>query len=214
MPRKTQRFRRLDALYRELKGAVPAGNTKLAGYEAFLKGEKKIKVEKKLTAAQRKRYAFAIYPFNLSLATTPEATDRYAAPITAYSNTGRTANGVNLSDNELGYFNVDSLTKQTGDFYPALLRIFVKTSATATSTKATSSITGESYDKFAGNSYSIPFGRSITSADTGATPQTVGEEERRKTLIADLRAVATVGSISYEPELFRSSTGILFSPPS
>jgi hypothetical protein len=214
MPRRRQRFSDLERQFKE-SGGVAAPGSRLAGYIAFKKGENKIEVKKKLTAAERKRYGFAILPFSV----TPEATTpkRYAAAITAYSNSSRS--GLEISNNMLGYENINAATKQAGNFYPALLRVFVK-SGTIDETKK-SGVTQQNYRRIEGATYTYPFGRTITATvdkETGATESTLNEvdaEDVRNALsthLTRLGADKKVGSISYEPEVFRTGVKALASP--
>ncbi|MBG1268246.1 hypothetical protein [Nostoc sp. WHI] len=215
MPRRRQRFADLERQFRE-SGGTAAPGSRLAGYIDFKKGINTIEVTKKLTAAQRKRYGFAILPFGVS----PEdaTPTRYAAAITSYSNAGRTA--LALSDAKLGYENINASTEQSDNFYPALLRVFVKSSDTKTN--PISGITKKKYSRTPGISYSFPFGRTLTSvtdAKTGATESTIDKvdaEDVRKSLSSSLKsnsATNNVTSISYEPEVFRVGKPDLASPP-
>ncbi|MGB3761268.1 MAG: hypothetical protein WBA07_33655 [Rivularia sp. (in: cyanobacteria)] len=210
MPRRRSRFKRLDADYRATRGNIPAENVELTNYIEWRKGNRKITVSKTLTDAERKRFGFKILPFNVEIGATPLTTEYYAAPITAYSNAGRITLG--LSNTELGYAVIDGNTVQNDNFYPALLRVFKKDSATSTAATKTSDITGNSYKRHAGNSYSIPFGRSLDSDKDGSLASS-GENDTKNALITLLKAQATVGSISYDPEVFRSGR-ILSSPTS
>jgi hypothetical protein len=212
MPRRRQRFSDLERQFRE-SGGVAAPGSRLAGYIAFKKGESKIKVDKKLTSEQRERFGYAVLPFGLAPgAGTPK---RYAASITAYSNTGR--KGLNVSDNRAGYENISATTIQSENYYPALLRVFVKSSDTKTT--PTSAVTKKEYSRTPGSTYSFPFGRTLTSVVdlvTG-TAKTVIEdvdvEDVRKSLADFVKVQTNVKSISYEPEVFKVGKQDLVSPP-
>jgi hypothetical protein len=211
MPRRRRRFSDLEKQFRE-SGGTAAPGSKLAGYIEFKKGERTITVEKVLTSTQRKRYGFGILPFGVTPAdTTPK---RYAAPITAYSNTGRTS--LNLSNARLGYENIDADTEQSENFYPALLRVFVRSSDTKTN--PTSGVTGKKYKRLPGSTYGIPFGRTITSVtdqESGTTESTidkVDEEDVKSSLMTFVRVQTNVSSVSYEPEVFRVGKPDLISP--
>lgn len=212
MPRRRQRFSNLERQFRDSGGTAEAGS-RLAGYIKFKKGETRIKVNNNLTAAQRKRFAFAILPFNLEVAAVQADQKRYAAPITQYSHTGRSTAPLNtaLTDAKLGYESVDENTMQAGNFYPALLRIFVKDDANGALVSKPSAITEKSYKTHEGKSYSVPFGRTITGI-AGAAIITVSEESVRRQLTTELKVLAQVGSVSYDPEVFRSDAKILASP--
>lgn len=202
MPRRRQRFSDLEKQFRE-SGGVAAPGSKLAGYIEFKAGRSKIDVNVRLTAAQRKRFGFGVIPFNLPVAATPV---RVAAPITAYSNDGRTDLG--LTDADLGYANIDANTAQLENFYPALLRCFVPT-AGATPLTPISAITKKEYRRIPGRSYSIPFGRA------GGTPATDTEETRKAALITEAKAGAGTNKatgVSYEPEVFKVGKPDLASP--
>ncbi|MBW4480842.1 MAG: hypothetical protein KME54_29415 [Tolypothrix brevis GSE-NOS-MK-07-07A] len=214
MPRRRQRFSDLEKQFKE-SGGVAAPGSRLAGYIAFKKGENKIEVKKKLTAAERKRYGFAILPFGV----TPEASTpkRYAASITAYSNASRA--GLGVTNNMLGYEDIDASTEQAGNFYPALIKVFIK-SGTINDNQI-SGVTQKKYRRIEGATYTYPFGRTttdVTDAVTGATESTVNEvdaQDVRNTLVtflAGLPAEKKVGSISYEPEVFRTGSKALASP--
>jgi len=210
MPRRRNRFSRLDSLYRTLKGNIPADNQELTNYIEWRKGNRKITVSQKLSPEQRRRYGFAVLPFNIELDAPPTPADRYAAQITAYSNTARNAAPISLSDTDLGYADIDGNTIQNDNFYPALIRVFVKDNPTADPTDKTSDITGESYKRHAGRSYSIPFGRSATG-DADGDVKSSGEENIKNALLAKVKPNPAVGSATYEPEIFRTGR-ILASP--
>jgi hypothetical protein len=212
MPRRRQRFSDLERQFRE-SGGIAAPGSRLAGYIAFKKGESKIEVKKKLTGAERKRYGFAVIPFGLNPdATTPK---RYAASLTSYSNVGRTALGV--TDNKAGYENITASTIQSENYYPALLRVFVKSSDTKTT--PVSAVTQKEYSRTAGSTYSFPFGRTTTDVvdtTTGtakATLDSVDAEDVRKSLATFVKGKPNVASISYEPEVFKVGKQDLVSPP-
>jgi len=214
MPRRRSRFSDLERLYRE-SGGVAAAGSKLAGYIEFKQGRSHIKVEQKLTAEQRKRVGYAILPFSLSVPATPNADDRYAAPITNYSNTGRRS--LNLSDRDCGYENIVAATTQADNFYPALIRCFVASSTTAAT--PISAVTKHEYNRIPGRSYSIPFGRtmsSVTDAKTGAAESTlddVDQEDVRGSLTLQAKA-GGAKSVSFEPEVFKTGKADLASPAS
>lgn len=212
MPRRRQRFSDLERQFRE-SGGVAAPGSRLAGYIAFKKGESKIKVEQKLTAAKRKRFGFAIIPFGLDPDTTTPI--RYAAGLTAHSNDGRKA--LLVTDNKVGYENIGVATVQSENYYPALLRVFVKSSDTKTTPK--SAVTQKEYSRTPGNAYSFPFGRTITDtvdADGVAksTINSVDAEDVRKALTTFVKTKPNVTSVSYEPEVFKVGKQDLISPPS
>jgi len=215
MARRRQRFADLERQFRE-SGGVAAPGSRLAGYIAFKKGENKIEVKKKLTATERKRYGFAIIPFGVtpSGATPP----RYAAAITAYSNAARA--GLTLTNAKLGYENIDPGTTQAGNFFPALLRVFVKSGEIDENKK--SGVTQKNYRRVGGATYSFPFGRTISGVEDAATGvaetvvDTVDAEDVRKSLtkfLTDLPAEKKIGAVSYEPEVFRTGVKSLSSPP-
>lgn len=217
MPRRRNRFSRLDAQFRDSGGTAAAGS-RLAGYIAWKKGERKVTINQKLTSAERKRYAVAILPFALTPPGTPTAADRYQAPITQYSN-GQKSN-LGLTSNRLGHGALDTATVKDPNFYPALLRVFVATSTTPTT--PISGITGKEYTRIPGRNYSFPFGRTITSVEDKKTGlaetalDQVDELDVRDSLITELKANATtngVRSISYEPEVFRVGRSVLQSAP-
>ncbi|HEY9599016.1 MAG TPA: hypothetical protein V6D33_15230 [Cyanophyceae cyanobacterium] len=205
MPRRRQRFSQLERQFRE-SGGVAAPGSRLAGYIDFKNGTTKIDVKVKLTAAQRKRFGFGILPFNVAPSDPVVPADRYAAPITAYSNAGRTDLG--LINTQLGYANIDAETRQAENFYPAVLRVFVPTSG-ATPTTPTSAITKKEYTRIPGKSYSIPFGRTTAGAKTDT------EEGRRAALASDAKkgsGTNQASSVSYDPEVFKVGKPDLTSP--
>ncbi|MCC5620714.1 hypothetical protein [Nostoc sp. CHAB 5715] len=212
MPRRRRRFSDLERQFRE-SGGTAAPGSRLAGYIDFKKGINKIEVTKKLTTAERKRYGFAIIPFG----TTPEDSTptRYAAPITAYSNAGRAS--LNLTDAKVGYEPITGGTEQSENFYPAVLRVFKKTSDTKTT--PISGVTKKEYTRTAGVTYSIPFGRTVTAVKDAKTDATesvldkVDAEDVRKSLSVFLKTQPGVASISYEPEVFKVGKPDLASPP-
>ncbi|NJO64205.1 MAG: hypothetical protein HC836_40350 [Richelia sp. RM2_1_2] len=212
MPRRRQRFSNLERQFRDAGGVADDGS-RLAGYIKFKKGETRIKIDNNLTAAQRKRFAFAILPFNIEVAATEAERIRYAAPITQYSHSARITAPLSaaLSNAKLGYEDVDETTMQAGNFFPALLRIFVKDNANGALTTKLSAVTGKGYKTYEGKSYSIPFGRTIAGL-ANANIVSVSEETVRKNLTSELKEIAQVGSVSYDPEVFRSGSTILASP--
>lgn len=124
-------------------------------------------------------------------------------------------NSVGLAKNTLGYEDIDAATQQSENFYPALLRVFVSEAAI---TNPISGITGKKYSRRVGNTYSFPFGRTLTGKtdqETGTTETSlneVDEEDAKKSLIAVVRAKPIVKSVSYEPEVFRIGKPDLTSP--
>lgn len=200
MPRRRQRFAQLE---RELKasGYAPDPNSRAGQYLNFKKGINRINVANPPNAAERLRKGVAILPFNLPLELPVTNDDRFLVPITALSNTGRLSLG--LSNNELGYEALSPLTKNPGNFYPALLRVFVKTSSTPMPTSPTSGILRRPYKRYAGRSYSIPFGRSEALVAT-FTAATVTEENSKQALILQIKATNPLTSVSYDPEVFTS----------
>ncbi len=212
MPRRRARFSDLERQFRE-SGGVAAPGSRLAGYIEFKAGRSKIEVKQKLTAGQRKRFGYAIIPFGLSVPATPDPGDRYAASITSYSNGGRRA--LNLSDNNCGYQDIVAATKQDDVFYPALLRCFIASGDDIAT--PISAVTKKEYNRILGRSYSIPFGRtlsSVTDAKTNATESTlddVDQEDVRVSLVLQAKA-GGARSVSFEPEVFKTGKPNLQSP--
>lgn len=213
MPRRRQRFSDLERQFRD-SGGVAEANSRLAGYIDFKKGVNKIEVKNKVSATDRKRYAFAILPFGLAVPAVPLAGDRFQAPITAYSNAGRTA--LSLSNAQCGYDTKDAATNPGDNFYPAIIRpVIVNASPTSGDLTPISGVTKKPYKRsFVGKSFGIPFGRTITGVD-GSTLQTVTEEQVKFALATAAKSVvaANVRSISYLPEEFKSPKAELISPP-
>ncbi|GAA6621582.1 hypothetical protein [Scytonema sp. NUACC26] len=215
MPRRKPRFSQLERQYRDSGGTAEAGS-RLAGYIKFKKGETKITVEKKLTSAQRKRYAWAILPFGVSPASTPTAADRYAAPITAYSNAARADLG--LTNTECGYETVDAATNRDDNFYSAVMRVFVGTGGAPTTPK--SGVTGKDYTRIPGNTYSFPFGRVLSGTKDKKTAATetaldaVDEEDVKAKLSTLVKSKPNVRSVSFLAEEFKVGKPDLVSPPS
>jgi hypothetical protein len=207
MPRRRQRFSDLERQFRE-SGGVAAPGSRLAGYIAFKKGESKIKVAKQITSD-----GYAVIPFGLSVASNTPL--RYAAGVTFFSDKGRKA--LNVSDNRVGYENISATTIQSENYYPALLRVFVKSSNTKTT--PISAVTKKEYSRTPGSNYSFPFGRTITSvkdATSGVDEsdlQNVDAEDVRKSLVSFVKVQGNVTSISYEPEVFKVGKQDLISPP-
>ena len=218
MPRRRQRFADLEKQFRQSGGQAAPGSA-LAKYIDWKSGKTKIRVTQKLTVAERKRYGYAILPFGLSVGTNPTAADRYAAPITVYSNTGRAALG--LTDNKLGYDALSGATIQDDNFFPALIRAFVPNNPSAAPLTPTSAITGKEYSRRPGKSYGIPFGRTISSVvdkKTGTAEtalENVDEEDVRAAVAKQARDGGTVKatSVSFEPEIFRVGSPNLTAPP-
>lgn len=221
MPRRRQRFSKLEQQFRD-SGGVAAPGSRLEGYINFKKGINKIKVTERLTAEERKRYGFAILPFSLSVPANPAADDRYAAGITAYSNAGRISLG--LSNNQCGYDDIGAGTNQADNFYPALMKCFVPGATDAGSGKGTptSNITKEEYNRTYGRTYGIPFGRTVTQVDdakTGAGETTVDDADEQDVRFALATAAKTgqgttkATSVTFLPEEFKVGKPDLVSPP-
>ncbi|PIG94587.1 hypothetical protein [Gloeocapsopsis sp. IPPAS B-1203] len=216
MPRRRQRFAALERQFRESGGQAAAGS-RLAGYIDFKTGKTSIKVSRVLTAEQRKRFGYAILPFGLSVSATPSPSERYAAAITAYSNSGRRDLG--LSDNECGYDNIGEETTQDDNFYPALIRCFIPSGTTVET--PTSAITRKEYRRRPGRSISFPFGRTVTSvvdAKTGEAESTLNNVDQldvRKGLAQKAKngnGTNKALSVSFEPEAFKVGKPDLASP--
>lgn len=202
MPRrKRPRFSFLD---RALKaaGGSPAAGSRLGNYKDFKEGRRTIEVTNRLTPAERKKYAIALIPFNKIAPATPTAADRYRTTITQYSDTGRRSL-TTLTNVELGFSDPDTLNESDGGYYPAILRLFVPSSATdPVVSNPISQITGERYSRTEGKSFTIPFGRK--AADVNQT-----EEVRRKALAEAAKTgngsnIKATG-VSYEAEYFANT---------
>lgn len=216
--RRRRRFSDLERLFRESGGTAEPGS-RLAGYIDFKKGINRVKQrqERKLTAAQRKRYGYAILPFGVSPGATPGPEDRYAAPITAYSNDHRRSAG--LSDAELGYADVVAVTRQQDIFFPALCKFFINF---GTPLSPVSGVTKKEYKRKDGRSITVPFGRTVTNTTdekTGAVETTVNDvdyEDMRSSLALQLKNKVVdnniITSVSFEPEIWRTGRPDLASP--
>ncbi|RAM49474.1 MAG: hypothetical protein C6Y22_22225 [Hapalosiphonaceae cyanobacterium JJU2] len=206
MSRRQRRFSALERAYK-LSGGSAAPDSRLAGYIEFKKGNKKIKVEKKLTAAERKRVAYAILPFGLSAPSSPTDADRYRIAITNYSNSARTG-VLTLANNKVGYAVINAANVQDPNFYPAALRVFVKSSDTKTT--PVSGVTGKEYSRTPGATYTIPFGRTVTDVTNkkdGTAESTVDDADQldvRDSLATAVKSKAGVLSVSFLPEEFKS----------
>jgi hypothetical protein len=188
-------------LERALKaaGGNVAPGSRLGNYKDFKEGRRKIEVKKKLSKAERRKYAIALLPFNIAAPGSPAAEDRYRATITQYSDTGRKAL-TTLSEAKLGYAAIDNSNNTGSNFFPALLKLFVPTNAeTPEITNPTSGVTGQRYSRIAGASYSVPFGR-------GGVAVADGEEKRRLALAVEAKtgngSTIKATGVSYEPEYF------------
>lgn len=216
--RRRNRFSRLEQQFRE-SGGTAAPGSKLAGYIDFKRGVNRIDIReaRRLTAAQRRRFGFAVLPFGLSTPATPGADDRYAAPITAYSNQYRVVAG--LTNAELGYDDIVGATNQADNFFPAICRFFINFGTVLT---PLSGVTRKEYRRKDGRSISVPFGRTITNvtdqkAGTAeATVDDVDYEDMKSSLSLQLRNKVVEGgiitSISFEPEIWRVGKPDLASP--
>lgn len=199
MARRRQRFADLERQLRN-NGGQAAPDSLLGRYAAYKRGERKANVKRPVPAAERKRYAYAILPFNLAAPENPTNSDRYAAPITQYSERGRRRlSGITALD--FGYADLTSVTQRNDNFYPALLKVKILDNAGAAPENEISGITGRPYKVRVGKSYSIPFGRKVGEGNVVAQ----GEENRRRDLAIDIKAVPNISvpSIGYEPEIFR-----------
>lgn len=219
--RRRNRFSRLEQQFRDSGGVAEPGS-KLAGYIDFKKGVNKVEQRegRKLTAEQRQRYGYGILPFGVSVPATPTDDDRYAAPITAYSNQYRREAG--LSDAELGYADLVAATQQNDIFFPALCKFFINF---GTPLSPISGITKKEYKRKDGRSVTVPFGRTVTGttdAGTGTAEATVDDvdyEDMRGKLIALLKRKQVGGgtniitSVTFEPEVWKVGRPDLVAPP-
>lgn len=212
MPRRRGRFSDLERQFRD-NGGVAAAGSKLAGYIDFKRGINKIDVKNKVSAADRKRFAYAVLPFGLRARADATMTDRYQAPITQHSNNGRRL--LQLSDAQCGYANMDAVVQKGRNYYPAIIRpVVLNTTAVDTNLTPLSGVTKKEYKRpFVGKSFGIPFGRTITGIE-GATLVNVGEEEVKRALATAIKGVvaANVKAISFLPEEFKSPEQDLVSP--
>lgn len=213
MPRRRPRFNDLERQARDA-GYVAEAGTRLAGFIDFKKGKNKIEVKNIVSGADRKRFAYAILPFGITMPATPGIRDRWKAPITVHSNRGR--RGLNLSDAECGYVDVAAGVNKGSHFYPAIIRpVVINPTPVETGKTPISGVTKKPYKRpYVGKSYGIPFGRTITGIpDT--TIQTVGEDTVRDTLTEKVKGLtsANVKTVSYLPEEFKSPEEDLVSPP-
>jgi hypothetical protein len=176
-------------------GLQAAAGSPLGNYLAYKAGTRKKEMRKttgKPTAAERKRMGIAVIPFNKPVVTGPLG--YYSTTITVWSANGRTAMG--LSDLELGYAAPTGVS-DSSDFFPAIIKPVRRLSTTPTNAGAISGITGEKYDYYATNSYSVPFGRRAANpTDT---------EETRRADLSDAAKSATppAHTVGYEPEVWR-----------
>lgn len=193
MPKGRKRFGFLEKALKAAGGNAAPGS-RLGNYSEFKKGNRKIEVNKKLSPADRKRYAVAIIPFGTDHKTTYTNQDRYQVGITFYSDSAR--KDLQLTDALVGYASINADNKQSDDYYPALLRCFIPDNPTAAPAQPTSGVTGQKYSRRAGKSVSIPFGK-------GATV-TQGEQTRRVALteVAKNDTGKTATGVSYVPEYF------------
>lgn len=212
MPRRRQRFSDLEKQFRD-SGGIASPGSRLAGYIEFKAGRSSIDVTAVLTAAQRKRVGYALLPFGLAVPATPAATDRYEAPITAYSNAIRTDLG--LSNNECGYDVTTAATERGDSYYPALIRCFVPSGVNTT---PISGVTGKEYNRKGGKSAGIPFGRTLTdviSLTTGVAPtglDQVDQEDVKASLASKAKlstGTSRASSVSFVPEEFKPGSSVL-----
>lgn len=199
MPRRRERFKQLE---RELKatGYAPDPGTCAAAYLDFKKGVNKINMENPPSSAERVRKGVALLPFGIKPPDAPTALNRYVAPITALSNTGRT--NLQLSNNDLGYEALAAGNKKPDNYYPPVLRVFNKTAADPTT--PVSGILKKEYTRYVGRSYFIPFGRSTTLGGAGFGVAVIGEEDSRDILVQRITGANVRASVSYDPEIFTS----------
>lgn len=218
MPRRRQRFSRLEQDFRDAGGEAGT-DLRLAGYINFKTGKSKIKVENRPDQKLLARLGVGIIPFGLPPGADFASSTKIAVPITVFSDNGRKL--LSLSDADLGYADLDDSDQDYAGYYPALMRVFV-TAPNATVKTPRSAITTEEYRRRLGHAYGIPFGRSLTlvGPDDQATGQPtvnttindVDEEDCRVALELKVQAASNandatlkVRSISYEPEVFRKT---------
>lgn len=215
MARKRQRYSKLFDKLRAQGGAAPTGTDgELAGFYNYLLGAtgSKIKQTNAIPGEARKRYKIGLIPFGLS-ATDTTVENRNIAYVSAYSLKAIMGTRVNVGKDDLGIFNSEDGGTDNPNYYPALLRATFSRSGAGTDPNKKSAVTGQTYSYTPRRTFSLPFGRSITSTKDAKTQavetsiNNVDELDVAKSLITKLNEASNVDdrpvSVSYDPEVFK-----------
>ncbi|NJK27281.1 MAG: hypothetical protein HC925_00005 [Coleofasciculaceae cyanobacterium SM2_3_26] len=197
MARRQRRFSKLFETLRSLKGTSPDPEkaAEIANFKQYLDGNRKITI-KPIDPKKYELREASIAPFNLQLAAAGAITnaERYVVTFTEMSNAGLSSVGVTRTDLGMEPTHEDNVF--SSNFYPALIRVFIPSGSGQTSTSA---ITGKSYKRRNGTSYTYPFGRTTLQS---------AEQEARAALTIDIKGARpenAKATVSYEPEIFRSN---------
>lgn len=222
MPRRINRFNRLNKLLRATNGTIPTTG-ELSGYYKFVTGQNKIDVKRPPVKGMMKMVGVGVIPFGDYPSTGTASKIRVG--MTVQAEIIRQKIGTKFGDSDLGLERDESnMENNTGSFYPALIKVALSV-AGANPDSETSAVTGEKYKRMKARSGSIPFGRSITSvvdANDGTTAITdiakVDERDMVRTLTKKLKGSIDADrkisnatdyellSYSFESELFRANT--------
>lgn len=175
------RFDRLQTLL-EKGGTKP----RILNYGLWLDGTNKLTIKQKTPPEFKQKILYGMVPFSEPVAT-GAAKAHKAATITVMSDNARLALG--LSDANLNYKSQAADFEDLGGYFPALARIKgVVTSAVAQD--RVSDITKDTYKKKPSMSFSIPFGRTTSTAIVAGVA-TIGNALEEK--VADGIASAVKG---------------------
>lgn len=196
MPRKRQRFSRLNAELKASLGTAAAG-TRAADYLNFLKGVSRIRQPRRPNSASMARFGVGVIPFGITPVATPVA---YLASMTNQAEQIRLLFTGAANENNYGIKNKDPLTKPDPLFFPAQVKIFA-TVPGAASTPETSRVLPNqgTYKSVKGRSGSVPFGRTVTGigdAISGTAETAIGdvdEEDVKRSLAAALKGAVGTG---------------------
>ena len=201
MPRRRSRFARLE---RDLRNQAfnPTKGTNAAEFFNFLKGINKIKQTKPATGAEKAPKKVAIYPFNKSVS---DVVDPKQAFLTFFSTMSDAVVETQFNlKGKLGHIKFDpKVSQRHPNFYPALLRIFLKNPNQAAPATPTSGILKKQYNRYLGRSYAYPFGRDATLI-AGVPFSSISEQDSLDALKDVVTAKTKLATMSYEPEEFGS----------
>jgi len=211
MSRKRSRYAKLLQELKTTEGN-PTTGSRLEKFLDYLTGKNKSTIVNKPPENSLKRYNLAIYPFGIEPEGT-EAADRYKVTITAYSYQGMKDVGLAITD--LGASFIVGGEKDNADFFPALIKPSVISTAYVGNENQVSAITGDTYNYEPTRTYSMPFGRTVAAPDattgvaTGnlAASDEVDVSRYLKTKIQTGDESANIKSVGYDPELFKPGGG-------
>lgn len=199
MARSSARLSKLLSEYRAA-GGVASGDGRLAGFDQWLKGQRRVEVTNTLPPNARKRFPVKLFAFGLDYQSADEGYAAVATTASAYALSGIQRIGGTFTTT-LGH-NLPELVKDAArfesGFYPALAN--VKMTATgATQVQRRSGITNQLYPYTYGRSFGCPFGRAVADPEKDYV-------ERMAEISDDLQGKTGFVSVTFAAEVWRRKT--------